>query len=157
MMTGRCVVVVLTLIAVGGKFPTDLPTYRLTDYPSYPPDTTITIRASSSTLAFEPSELAVKQGTRVRIRFVNAGTLPHNFVLVRREEDIDTLATIAAKIEGSFIPLELKDRMIAWTPLATPGQTVEVEFVVPPPGVYPYVCLMTGHNNSMMGTLRSLR
>jgi len=148
-------------LIVGTTFPSSrlpvFPSYPPTHLPAYPPDTTITIRASSSTLAFEPSELAVKQGTRLRIRFVNAGTLPHNFVLVRREDDIDTLAVVAAKIEGSFIPLALKDRMIAWTPLAAPGQTVEVDLVVPPPGLYPYVCLMTGHPNSMMGTLRSLR
>lgn len=122
-----------------------------------PADTIVTIGASSSTLAFEPAELALKQGTRVKVRFVNQGTLPHNLVFVRHEEDIDQLADAAAKEGESFLPLSLKDKMLAWTALASPGQTVEVEFVVPPPGVYPFVCLMLGHTNSMMGMLRSLK
>ena len=128
---------------------------RPVDRPSA--DTIVTIGASSSTLAFEPAELALKQGTRVRVRFVNQGTLPHNLVFVRDEEDIDALAEAAAKAGGSFLPLTLKEKMLAWTALASPGQTVEVEFTVPPPGVYPFVCLMLGHTNSMMGMLRSLK
>jgi hypothetical protein len=55
------------------------------------------------------------------------------------------------------VPLTLKDRMIAYSALASPGQTVEMVFVVPPPGEYTYVCLMSGHAGVMLGTLRSLR
>jgi plastocyanin len=120
-------------------------------------DTTITINASSSSLEFDPSAIAVRQGTRVRLRFVNRGTLPHNFVLVRDEGDIDSLAAAAAKLGGSYVPLGQKDKLIAYTPLASPGQTVEVTFVVPKPGLYTYVCLMSGHSNSMFGTFRALR
>ena len=131
--------------------PTVLPSYRLQA------DTTITVHANSSTLEFDPPSIAVKQGTRLRLRFVNAGTLPHNVVIVRNEDDIDSLAAVASRAGKDFVPHALETRLIAWTPLASPGQTVEVTFVVPPPGVYTYVCLMTGHTNSMMGTLRSLR
>lgn len=122
-----------------------------------PPDTTITIRASSSTLEFDPPAIAVKHGVRLRLRFVNTGTLPHNIVLVKNEDDIDALAAAASRAGGSYVPLAEKDKLIAYTTLASPGQTVEVSFVVPPPGVYTYVCLMSGHANSMLGTLRSLR
>ncbi|HTL06059.1 MAG TPA: plastocyanin/azurin family copper-binding protein [Gemmatimonadales bacterium] len=120
-------------------------------------DTTVTVRAESSTLEFNPPELAVKQGTRLKLRFINAGTLPHNFVLVRDEDDIDSLAAAAARVGKDFVPHALEGKLVAWTTLASPGDTVEVTFIVPPPGVYTYVCLMTGHTNSMMGTLRSLR
>lgn len=121
------------------------------------PDTTITISANSSTLEFDPSAIAVKQGTRVRLRFINRGMLPHNFVLVRNEDDIDGLAEAASKLGGSYVPLAQKDKLIAYTALASPGDTVEVSFVVPGPGLYTYVCLMSGHSNSMLGTLRALR
>jgi len=125
--------------------------------PAQAPDTTITVRTVSSTLQFDPPHLSVHQGTRVRLRLVNDGTLPHNLVIARTEDDIDALAAAAAKAGGDYIPRELKMKMIAWTPLASPGDTVEVVFVVPPPGEYPYVCLMSGHSMSMLGTLRSLR
>lgn len=133
----------------------DLPTFRLADLPTV--DTTITIRATSSTLEFDPPAIALKQGTQVHLRFVNLGTLPHNFVLVRDEADIDALALAAMKQGGDYVPAALKAKLIAWTTLASPGQTVEVSFTVPPPGSYTYVCLMSGHANSMLGTLRSLR
>lgn len=122
-----------------------------------PVDTTITIRATGSALEFTPPRISAKQGTRVRIRFVNAGTLPHNIVFVRDDDDIDALAMAAMQEGGDYVPLAQQEKMIAYSTLASPGQTVDVTFVVPPPGEYTYVCLMSGHANSMLGTLRSLR
>lgn len=122
-----------------------------------PADTTITIRAGSSTLEYDPPAIAAKQGTRVRIRFINAGTLPHNIVFVKDDDDIDGLAAAASRLGGDYVPLAQQDRMIAYSALASPGQTVELTFVVPPAGVYTYVCLFSGHSNSMLGALRSLR
>ncbi|MGH7710137.1 MAG: plastocyanin/azurin family copper-binding protein [Gemmatimonadaceae bacterium] len=46
---------------------------------------------------------------------------------------------------------------MAFTTLASPGQTVEVTLTVPPPGEYTYICLFPGHATSMFGTLRALR
>ena len=142
---------------VVGAALTGLPV-RPSIHPSARPtvDTTITIRASSSTLEFEPSAIAVRQGTELHIRFINAGTLPHNLVFVRDENDIDTLAAVASKAGGSYLPLALKDRLLAYSTLASPGDTVEFSFRVPPPGEYTYVCFMSGHSNMMLGTLRSL-
>jgi len=122
-----------------------------------PVDTTIVVRANSSTLEFDPPAIAAKAGARVRLQFVNTGTLPHNFVLVKDENDIDALAAAASKAGGDYVPLAQKEKMIAYSTLASPGQTVELVFVVPPAGVYTYVCLLSGHSNSMLGTLRALR
>jgi plastocyanin len=122
-----------------------------------PVDTTIVVRANTSTLEFSPAEIAAKQGQRVRLRFVNMGTLPHNFVLVRNENDIDDLAAEASKRGGDYLPLGQKDKLIAYTTLASPGQTLEVTFTMPVPGEYTYVCLLSGHANSMLGKLRSLK
>ena len=122
------------------------------------PDTIITIRASGSTLEFQPARLSVKTGRRVKLRFVNDGTLPHNVALPRSEDDLDAIATAAYQAgETGYIPPEHKDKLITYTSLASPGQTVEAEFVVPAPGEYTYVCLFPGHSNSMLGTLRALR
>ena len=121
-------------------------------------DTTIVIRATGSTLAFEPERISAKHGKRVRIRFINDGTLPHNLVVVRDEADIDSLAADAMRPSAvGYVPVSQAEKLIAYTALASPGQTVEVTFVMPPPGEYTYVCLMSGHANSMLGTLRSLR
>ena len=137
------------LAGLGGVLPAD----RFLAQP--PTDTTITVRAGSA-LEFDPVTISVKQGTRVRLRLVNTGTLPHNIVVVRDSSDLDRLAAAASHEGGDYVPLALKDRMIAYSALASPGQTVEMVFVVPPPGEYTYVCLMSGHAGVMLGTLRSL-
>lgn len=121
-------------------------------------DTTIVVKASSSSLEFIPANLAVKQGRKVTLRFENVGALlPHNFVLVKNEDDIDALAMAAMQEGGDYVPGEMKDKLIAFTKLASPGQTVEVTFVAPPPGTYTYVCLMSGHAGMMLGKLRTIR
>jgi uncharacterized cupredoxin-like copper-binding protein len=146
----------LVAFAVAGqRFPGDgVP--RLSAQPAV--DTTITIRSTGSTLEFDPPRLSVKNGKRVRLRYVNDGTLPHNIVLPRNADDIDELAVAAYQAgETGYVPLNDKEKLIAWSTLASPGQTVEVIFVMPPPGEYTYVCLFPGHSSSMFGTLRSLR
>ncbi len=121
-------------------------------------DTTITIRASGSTLEFTPTRVSARAGTRVRIRFVNDGTLPHNFVVPKTEDDLDALALAAYSAgETNYVPMEQKDKLLGWTTLASPGQTVETSFVMPAAGEYTYVCLFPGHSNSMLGSLRSLK
>jgi plastocyanin len=126
--------------------------------PAQGADTTITIRASGSTLEFQPSHVSVKTGRRVRLRFVNEGTLPHNVAVPRSDDDLDAMAVAAYQAgETGYIPMGHKDKLLAYTTLASPGQAVEVTFVVPPPGEYTFVCLFPGHSNSMLGTLRALR
>ena len=121
-------------------------------------DTTITIRAAGSTLEFTPVRVSAKAGTRVRIRFVNEGTLPHNVVVPRSDDDIDALALAAYKAgDSGYVPMELKEKLVGFTALASPGESVEMTFVVPAAGEYTYVCLFPGHSNSMLGTLRALK
>ncbi|MEK7402594.1 MAG: plastocyanin/azurin family copper-binding protein [Gemmatimonadota bacterium] len=66
---------------------------------------------------------------------MNEGTLPHNFVLPKSDDDSDQVAVAAYQA----------------------GETVEVDFVVPAPGSYTYVCVFPGHAASMLGALRSLK
>jgi azurin len=121
-------------------------------------DTTITIKAIGSTLEFVPPRISAKTGTRLRIRFVNEGTLPHNVVLPRSEDDIDVLVQAAyAAAETGFVPLGMQEKIISHTALVSPGQTAELTLTVPPPGEYTYICLFPGHATSMFGTLRALR
>ena len=121
-------------------------------------DTTITIRASSSTLEFNPTRVSAKAGTRVRIRFVNDGTLPHNLVVPKKDDDIDALVQAAYDAAGTgYVPTAMKEKMVGWTTLASPGESVEATFVVPAAGEYTYICLFPGHANSMLGTFRALK
>lgn len=127
-----------------------------TEPPALVADTTVTIRTYGANLAFEPDRLTLKQGLTVRVRYVNESTLGHNFVIVRTDDDIDVLGEASHEAAATgFVPMQHKDRIIGYSALASPGQTVEFTFVVPPPGEYPFVCLVDGHYNMMVGTLRS--
>jgi azurin len=94
----------------------------------------------------------------VRIRFINDGSLPHNLGVIRDDDDVDGLATAAyAADQTGYVPVADSAKLVGYTTLASPGQAVEVTFIMPPPGVYPVLCHFPGHANSMIGSLRSLR
>jgi plastocyanin len=76
-----------------------------------PVDTTIVIRTEGSALEFLPARISVRQGLRVRLRYVNAGTLPHNIVVVRDDDDIDALADGAMRVGGDYVPLDQTEKM----------------------------------------------
>ncbi len=116
------------------------------------------MKSSGSALEFLPASLSLKTGLRVRIRYTNEGSLPHNLVFVKDVADLDELSTEAyGAAETGFVPVDLKAKLIAWSTLVSPNQTVDVEFVVPAPGEYMFLCLFPGHSGMMFGTLRALR
>jgi azurin len=97
----------------------------------------------------------------LRLRLVSKGTLPriamaHNVVVLKADTDVAKFIADGAPFRVSdFIPPTMKDAVIAKTPFAGPGQTVEVFFTAPStPGRYPFVCTFAGHYQSgMKGTL----
>lgn len=119
-------------------------------------DSVVEIGAEGSTLEFMPDRLTLQAGTTVTLRFVNGGTLPHNWVLLRSDDGLDEMAVAAYEATDSgYIPGGYDDDILAQIPLVSPDQTAEVTFTVPPAGEYTYVCLFPGHANMMLGTLRS--
>lgn len=121
-----------------------------------PPDTVVELRSEGTALEFIPDRLSLEAGARVTLRYTNDGTLPHNLALLLDDAGLDRMAVDAYDAADSgYIPPGYEEVMVAYTPLVSPGETVELTFVVPPPGEYTYVCLFPGHANSMLGTLRS--
>ncbi len=121
-------------------------------------DTTVTITTVGSELAFRPSQLTLKQGTRVRLRYVNEGTMPHNLLLIRDRSKVDMIGVAALNAAATgFIPVEHTNDLLGYTKLAYPGDTVEFTFTVPAPGEYPFACTFPGHFRVMQGVLRSTR
>jgi uncharacterized cupredoxin-like copper-binding protein len=121
-------------------------------------DTTVVLRSEGPGLEFLPPRIALKNGIKVRIRYVNDGLLPHNIAFPKNEDDIDDLAIEAASAAATgYMPMSQVAKLFAYSKLAKPSETTELVIVVPPPGEYRFVCLYPGHQNSMVGTLRSLR
>jgi azurin len=117
--------------------------------------------ASSDDMKYDKTTIEAKAGEQIRIKLTPKGTMPkiamaHNVVVLKLKTDAAAFvnAGIAAR-PTDFIAPDKKALVIANTPLAGNGETVEVVFKVPAvPGQYPYVCTFPGHFAAgMKGTL----
>lgn len=113
------------------------------------------VSSVANTMTFDVTTLKATAGKRVKIIFHNSSTdklLPHNWVLVRPgTEAAVALAGLSQGAEKGFLAPG-KD-VLAASPLAARGETVEVIFTAPAPGSYPFICTVPGHYMMMKGTL----
>ena len=115
----------------------------------------------SEDMKFSMATIAAKPGEQLRIRLVAKGSMPkiamaHNFVVLNKSAKVVDFATAAMNARATdFIPAEKKADILAHTPLAGAGETVEVTFKVPAAaGEYPYLCSFPGHFQAgMKGSL----
>lgn len=112
-------------------------------------------------MKFSMATIAAKPGEQLRIRLVAKGSMPkiamaHNFVVLNKSAKVVDFATAAMNARATdFIPAEKKADILAHTPLAGAGETVEITFKVPAAaGEYPYLCSFPGHFQAgMKGSL----
>lgn len=117
----------------------------------------VALQAEGNTLHFAQIEFAVKAGQPVRLVFENKATaegLSHNVVILADKASIDRVGLAAAQAaENDYIPED--NDVLFYTPLAAPGETVEVTFTAPSePGEYPYLCTFPGHYVTMRGVMK---
>lgn len=108
-----------------------------------------------SELRFADENLTVKAGTRVKIVFDNVSSQTHNFVLLREAAAIDEVMAAAFSASASgYVP---DHPAILASVKATPaGNRGELVIDVPPPGDYPFICLMPAHGTTMRGTVHAV-
>ena len=114
----------------------------------------VELRTTGVHLSYDITEIRAKPGEQLVLRYVNQSEMAHNLVVVRSAEDINPVGIAAMDPKAKeFIPHDA-DRILAHTRLAAPGETVWLELTVPPtPGVYPYICTVSGHFSLMQGRL----
>jgi azurin len=103
-------------------------------------------------MKYDKTTITAKPGEQLRIRLIAKGAMPkiamaHNVVVLKLGTDAAAFvnAGVAARPTDFIAPAQ-KAAVIAATPLAGNGETVEVTFKVPAaPGSYPYVCTFPGH------------
>lgn len=117
--------------------------------------------AGGDDMKYDKTTIEAKPGEQIRIRLSPKGTMPkiamsHNVVVLKLGTDAAAFvnAGVAARATEYIAPAQ-KVHVIAATPLAGNGETVEITFKVPAaPGRYPYVCTFPGHFAAgMKGTL----
>ena len=111
-------------------------------------------------MKFSTTTIEAAAGESLRIVVRSQGAMPkvamaHNFVLLQPGTDAASFANEGAMHRGAdFIPPGMTDRVIAKTPMAGAGETVETTITAPGPGSYPFVCTFPGHFMAgMSGTL----
>lgn len=117
---------------------------------------TVTVTPKGDEMLFEQTSLTVTAGETVRLVFDNTATSPamqHNVVIVTGADVINRVGQAALNASATaYVPDD--EAVIAATPLAAPGETVEVTFTAPAePGTYAYICTFPGHYMMMQGTL----
>jgi len=112
-------------------------------------------------MKYSVTTVTARAGEPLRLRFVSKGTLPkiamaHNVVVLKAGTDVTQFINDGAPFRATdFIAPTMKQAVIAKTPFAGPGETVEVLFTAPSkPGRYPFLCTFSGHFQAgMKGTL----
>lgn len=121
---------------------------------------TIEIKGTDQ-MKFSVTEINAVPGEKIRIVLTTVSKLPkmamsHNVVVLQDNTDVEAFANASAMArDNGYIAPDMKDQIIAATPLAGGGETVEVTFTVPEePGSYTYICSFPGHFlGGMKGTL----
>jgi azurin len=119
----------------------------------------VAITADDS-MHFNGNRFTVKTGQPVRVELTNIGHKPkeemaHNFVLLHPSVDTATFNLLSAQAKASnYLPPDQMDKVIAFTPLAGPGEMVNASFTAPIPGSYTFLCNYPGHFAAgMRGTM----
>lgn len=132
---------------------------RVTKKPaSWTKEADITINVGTKPgLKFDPSQIRVKAGSKVKVVFHNNDDMLHNFVVVLPGTAIE-VGEMAMKLglegqEKNYIPQT--NKLLYHTKLLQPGETEAIYFEAPDkPGDYTFVCTVPGHFYVMQGTLK---
>src|SRR4029078_13039414 len=103
-------------------------------------------------MKYSVAAIAAKPGELLHVRLKNVGTLPqgamgHSIVLLAKGTDAAAFANASATAYANgYIDPAMKAKVLAFTPTAGPGETVEVTFKAPTaPGAYTFLCSFPGH------------
>lgn len=122
-----------------------------------PVDAELIVVAARNALRYETTEIRAPAGSTVRLVIDNTPTtspaMVHNVVVVRDEAAVERVGRAAAGVREA--PVD--EAVLAYTPLAGPGERMAVVFEMPPPGSYPFICTYPGHFQFMQGTLIATR
>jgi azurin len=112
---------------------------------------TIEISAADD-MKYDKTTIEAKPGETIKIKLTPKGTMPkiamsHNVVVLKLGTDAAAFVAAGATAQATqYIAPDKKTQVIASTPLAGNGESVEATFKVPAAaGSYPFVCTFPGH------------
>ena len=114
---------------------------------------------ANENMRYDNELFRVRAGKKISLILLNTGaksatSMTHNVVILQSGTDIADFADIArnAKTE-QYVPSSLDSLIIAHTRLVSGGDSDKVEFIIPKPGVYDFICSFPGHWGTMQGKI----
>lgn len=114
---------------------------------------------ANENMRFDKELFRVRAGKKISLILKNTGaksaaSMTHNVVILKSGVDIADFADIAhnAKTE-QYVPASLDSLIIAHTRLVSGGDSDRVEFIIPKPGIYDFICSFPGHWGTMQGKI----
>ena len=110
---------------------------------------------SNDQMKFDKKIIRVNANQKVTLTLNHNGRFPassmgHNFVLIKKDVDVDEYALRAVSArDNDYIP-EGGDE-IAFTKMLGGGESDTITFDAPEPGTYTFICSFPGHYQLMMG------
>ena len=110
---------------------------------------------SNDQMKFDKRIIRVNANESVTLTLNHTGRFPaismgHNFVLIKKDVDVNEYALRAAGARNSeYIPEG--DNEIAYTKMLGGGESDTITFDAPEPGKYVFICSFPGHYQLMMG------
>ena len=110
---------------------------------------------SNDQMKFDKKIIRVNSNEEVTLTLNHTGRFPvssmgHNFVLLKKDVDVNSYALNAAGARNNeYIPEG--DNEIAYTKMLGGGESDTITFDAPEPGTYIFICSFPGHYQLMMG------
>lgn len=110
-------------------------------------------------MTYDKTLFKVKAGQKVTLDFKNVGKLPaaamsHNVSILKPGTDVQAFGTAAVSAPApDHIPASMKDDDLFHTKMLGPGQSDQITFTLPDPGVYDFICTFPGHFGTMHGQI----
>jgi|TARA_Y200000002_G_C22675721_1_gene661971 azurin len=110
---------------------------------------------SNDQMKFDKKIIRVSSNQKVTLTLNHNGRFPaismgHNFVLIKKDVDVNEYALRAAGARNSeYIPEGNNE--IAFTKMLGGGESDTITFDAPEPGTYIFICSFPGHYQLMMG------
>ncbi len=118
----------------------------------------VLLRANEN-MRFDKELFRVRSGKKISLIFRNTSaksptSMTHNVVILKNGVDIADFADVAhnAKAE-QYVPSSLDSLIIAHTRMVSGGDSDQVQFIIPKPGVYDFICSFPGHWGTMQGKI----
>jgi azurin len=119
---------------------------------------TVQLKAGDE-MKFDKNLFRVKVGKNLVLRLTNTAkksstAMAHNVVILAKGTDIaDFAEAVHTGKSEQYVPASVETLVIAHTHLVSGGDTEQVPFIIPSPGVYDFICSFPGHWGTMQGKI----